>query len=125
MTVLKGPEPVAEILRSMAGDPQVCGELVRAARTRSPELSRLTESETFSHVLAMVTAAAPWFAALDRVEAIDEQDFGAALLLGADRAVQGVPMTAVLRGVGRPPGRPRSSWTAAGRPVSPTACSCR
>ncbi|MFJ6737696.1 helix-turn-helix domain-containing protein [Streptomyces sp. NPDC091279] len=99
MTVLKGPEPVAEILRSMAGDPQVCGELVRAARTRSPELSRITEPETFSHVLAMVTAAAPWFAALDRAEAIDEQDFGAALLLGADRAVQGVPMTAVLRGV--------------------------
>lgn len=99
MTVLQGPEPVTEILRTMAGDTDVCGELVRAARSRSPELSRLTEAETRSHVRAVITAAAPWFAALDRAEAIDEQDFAAALLLGADRAVQGVPMTAVLRGV--------------------------
>ncbi|MFJ6128108.1 PucR family transcriptional regulator [Streptomyces griseoviridis] len=99
MTVLQGPEPVTEILRSMAVDTDVCGELVRAARSRSPELSRLTEAQTRSHVLAVITGAAPWFAALDRAEAVDEQDFGAALLLGADRAAQGVPMTAVLRGV--------------------------
>ncbi|WP_428933983.1 helix-turn-helix domain-containing protein [Streptomyces sp. ACT015] len=99
MTVLQGPEPVTEILRSMAADTDVCGELVRAARTRSPELSRLTEAQTRSHVIAVIGAAAPWFAALDRAGAVDEQDFGAALLLGADRAAQGVPMTAVLRGV--------------------------
>ncbi|MET9384773.1 helix-turn-helix domain-containing protein [Streptomyces sp. NPDC002928] len=99
MTVVHGPEPVAAILRAMAADTDVCGELVRAARTRSPELARLTEAETRSHVTAMIRAAGSWFTALDRVEAVEEQDFTAALLLGADRAVQGVPVTAVLRGV--------------------------
>ncbi|MFD9002266.1 PucR family transcriptional regulator [Streptomyces sp. NPDC059582] len=99
MTVVHGPETVASILRAMAADSDVCGELVRAARTRSPELARLAEAETRSHVTAMIGAAGSWFTALDRVEAIEEQDFTAALLLGADRAVQGVPVTAVLRGV--------------------------
>ncbi|MDX3382423.1 helix-turn-helix domain-containing protein [Streptomyces niveiscabiei] len=35
----------------------------------------------------------------DSPDSLDEQDFTAALLLGADRAAQGVPMTVVLRGV--------------------------
>ncbi|MFE2580477.1 PucR family transcriptional regulator [Streptomyces sp. NPDC059378] len=123
MTVVHGPEPVAAILRAMAADTDVCGELVRAARTRSPALARLAEAETRSHVTAMVRAAGAWFAALDRAEAaqalgaagapgsltaieavedvgsVEAQDFSAALLLGADRAGQGVPVTAVLQGV--------------------------
>ncbi|MPY35392.1 PucR family transcriptional regulator [Streptomyces adustus] len=132
MTVVHGPEPVAAILRAMAADTDVCGELVRAARTRSPALARLAEAETRSHVTAMVRAAGSWFTALDRaeaaraldpagtpgpvtanetvddvgsvgtfegVESVEAQDFSAALLLGADRAGQGVPVTAVLRGV--------------------------
>ncbi|MFF3846629.1 helix-turn-helix domain-containing protein [Streptomyces sp. NPDC002328] len=99
MTVVHGPEPVTAVLRSMAADSDVCGELVRAARTRSPELSRITEEATRSHVAAMIDAAGAWFTALDRAGSVDEQDFTAALLLGADRAVQGVAMTAVLRGV--------------------------
>ncbi|MFI0816239.1 PucR family transcriptional regulator [Streptomyces sp. NPDC021098] len=96
MAVVHEREPVTEILRSMAVDADVCGELVRAARTHSPEVARLTEAETRSHVLAMIRAAGAWFGTFDRVE---EQDFTTALLLGADRAGQGVPMTAVLRGV--------------------------
>ncbi|MFD7879021.1 PucR family transcriptional regulator [Streptomyces sp. NPDC059766] len=123
MTVVHGPEPVAAILRAMAADTDVCGELVRAARTRSPALARLAEAETRSHVTAMVRAAGAWFTALDRAEAaqalgaagapgsltaieavedvgsVEAQDFSAALLLGADRAGQGVPVTVVLRGV--------------------------
>lgn len=99
MTVVHGPEPVVDILLDMAADADVRGELVRAARTRSPELARIGEAETLSHVTALIRAAGPWLNALDRAEAVDEQDFGAALLLGADRAVQGVAMTAVLRGV--------------------------
>ncbi|SME91874.1 CdaR family transcriptional regulator [Streptomyces sp. Amel2xC10] len=99
MTVVHGPEQVTAVLRDMARDPDVCGELVRVARSRSPELSRLTEEATRSHVTAMIRAAGPWFAALERSGSVEEQDFTAALLLGADRAVQGVPMTAVLQGV--------------------------
>ncbi|MFJ3668819.1 PucR family transcriptional regulator [Streptomyces sp. NPDC090106] len=99
MTVVHGPEPVLDVLRTMAVDTDVCGELVRAARSRSPELARLTEAETRSHVTAMVRAAGAWFSAFDRVDTLADQDFAAALLLGADRAVQGVPMTAVVRGV--------------------------
>ncbi|GAB7106449.1 helix-turn-helix domain-containing protein [Streptomyces phaeofaciens JCM 4814] len=99
MTVVHGPEQVTAVLRDMAGDPDVCGELVRVARSRSPELSRLTEEATRSHVTAMIRAAGPWFATLERSGSVEEQDFTAALLLGADRAVQGVTMTAVLHGV--------------------------
>lgn len=99
MTVVHGPEPVTEILRAMAVDTDVCGELVLAARSRSPELALLAEDATRSHVTAMIRAAGTWFTAVERLEAVEEQDFTAALLLGADRAVQGVPMTAVLRGV--------------------------
>ncbi|OQR66074.1 non-ribosomal peptide synthetase [Streptomyces maremycinicus] len=99
MTVVHGPEPVAGVLRDLATDVDVCVELVRAARSRSPELARLTEEATRSHVAAMLRAAGPWFTARERTGSVDEQDFSAALLLGADRAVQGVPMTVVLRGV--------------------------
>lgn len=103
MTVVHDPDPVVEpvvgILLDMASDTDVCGELVSAARTRSPELARIGEAETRSHVIALIRAAGPWLTALGRAEAVDEQDFGAALLLGADRAVQGVAVTAVLRGV--------------------------
>ncbi|MFG3028311.1 helix-turn-helix domain-containing protein [Streptomyces sp. NPDC048253] len=99
MTVVHGPEPVARVLRDMASDVDVCVELAHAARSRSPELSRLTEEATRSHVTAMLRAADPWFTAPERTGSVDDQDFTAALLLGADRAVQGVPMTVVLRGV--------------------------
>ncbi|MBV1939021.1 helix-turn-helix domain-containing protein [Streptomyces sp. BV286] len=96
MTVVHEREPVTEILRTMAVDGDVCGELVRAARAHSPEVARLTEAESLSHVTAMIRAAGEWFATFDGIE---QQDFTAALLLGADRAGQGVAMTAVLRGV--------------------------
>ncbi|MFJ5226283.1 PucR family transcriptional regulator [Streptomyces sp. NPDC088400] len=96
MTVTHQREPVTEILCAMAIDADVCGELVHAARTHSPEVARLTEAASHRHVAAMITAAGEWFGTFGRVE---EQDFAAALLLGADRAGQGVPMTAVLRGV--------------------------
>ncbi|MGW0707317.1 helix-turn-helix domain-containing protein [Streptomyces sp. NPDC002643] len=96
MTVVHERDPVTGILRAMAADAGVCEDLVRAARDRSPELARLGERETLSHVTALIGAAESWFATLDRVE---EHDFAAALLLGADRAAQGIPMTAVLRGV--------------------------
>ncbi|MFI6333711.1 PucR family transcriptional regulator [Streptomyces sp. NPDC050535] len=96
MNVADEHDSVAEVLRSMADDVDVCGALVDAARDRSPELARLAEVETRSHVSAMIRAAESWFDTFDRVE---EQDFAAALLLGADRAGQGIPMTAVLRGL--------------------------
>ncbi|MFF3562533.1 PucR family transcriptional regulator [Streptomyces sp. NPDC002574] len=96
MTVTDQREPVAGILRAMAADADVRGELVHAARTHSPDVARLGEDDTRRHVTAMVRAAGGWLGTLDRV---DEQDFGAALGLGTDRAAQGVPMTSVLRGV--------------------------
>lgn len=96
MTVADEHESMAEILRTMVMDVDVCGALVDAARDRSPEVARLNKAETLSHVTAMIRAAETWFGTFDRVE---EQDFTAALLLGADRAGQGIPMTAVLRGV--------------------------
>ncbi|WP_105970896.1 helix-turn-helix domain-containing protein [Streptomyces geranii] len=114
-------ETVTDVLRAMAADAEVQGELVQAARTHSPEVARLAEAETHWHVTAMIHAAGAWLGNADfgtvaaahpttphapapHIEdtaehGIDAQNFGAALLLGADRATQGVPMTAVLRGV--------------------------
>ncbi|UIX31909.1 PucR family transcriptional regulator [Streptomyces sp. GQFP] len=103
-------ETVAEVLRAMAADADVQGELVHAARSHSPEVARLAEAETHWHVTAMIDAAGAWLGDTNLDEGglrigdsdelgIDTQDFAAALLLGADRAAQGVPMTAVLRGV--------------------------
>ncbi|WP_369034095.1 PucR family transcriptional regulator [Streptomyces adonidis] len=106
-------ETVAEVLRAMAADADVQGELVHAARSHSPEVARLAEAETHWHVTAMINAAGAWLGDLGERGlgtgdsgmgggnelGIDTQDFAAALLLGADRAAQGVPMTAVLRGV--------------------------
>ncbi|MEU1618448.1 helix-turn-helix domain-containing protein [Streptomyces sp. NPDC005722] len=96
MTVTHRPEPVAGILRDMAGDSDVRGQLVHAARTHSPDVARLGEAETRRHVTAIVAAAGPWLGTFGRV---DGQDFAAALLLGTDRAEQGVPITSVLHGV--------------------------
>ncbi|MFJ1646170.1 PucR family transcriptional regulator [Streptomyces sp. NPDC088258] len=96
MTVTHRREPVTGVLRDMAADADVCGELVHAARSRSPEVARLAEAETHRHVAAMIAQAGGWLATFGRIE---EQDFAAALLLGGDRAGQGVPMTALLRGV--------------------------
>ncbi|WP_327695610.1 PucR family transcriptional regulator [Streptomyces sp. NBC_00459] len=101
-------ETVAEVLRAMAADKDVQGELVHAARKHSPEVARLAEAETHWHVTAMINAAGAWLGDPgerdpgdrdDDEQGADTQDFAAALLLGADRAGQGVPMTAVLRGV--------------------------
>ncbi|AXG76632.1 PucR family transcriptional regulator [Streptomyces paludis] len=96
MTLTREREPAAGILRAMAADADVCGELVRAAMTHSPEVARLGEAESCRHVAALVTAAGDWFTDVGR---LGEHDLAAALLLGADRAGQGVPMTALLRGV--------------------------
>ncbi|GAA3893213.1 helix-turn-helix domain-containing protein [Streptomyces lacrimifluminis] len=101
-------ETVAEVLRAMAADADVQGELVHAARKHSPEVARLAEAETHWHVTAMINAAGAWLGdpggrdpgtGDDGEQGVDAHDFAAALLLGADRAGQGVPMTAVLRGV--------------------------
>ncbi|MFJ2439437.1 helix-turn-helix domain-containing protein [Streptomyces sp. NPDC087658] len=96
MTVTHHREPVTEILRAMAVDPEVCGELVRTAGAHSPAAAPLPEPECRRQVAAMITAAGEWFATFGGIE---EQDFAAARLLGADRAGRGVPMTALLRGV--------------------------
>ncbi|NEA65559.1 helix-turn-helix domain-containing protein [Streptomyces sp. SID12488] len=107
-------ETVAEVLRAMAADADVQDELVHAARKHSPEVARLAEAETHWHVTAMINAAGAWLGdpggpasgtpdapgtGDDGEQDVDAQDFAAALILGADRAGQGVPMTAVLRGV--------------------------
>lgn len=99
-----------EVLRAMAADAEVVEEVVRAARTESPEVARLPVTETRRHV-AIVLAAG--LAAFERPGGTSEQDFAAAAVLGADRAAQGVPIAALLRGVQA--GRSRAVEIAVGR----------
>ncbi|ANN20200.1 hypothetical protein SD37_34475 [Amycolatopsis orientalis] len=85
-----------EVLRAMAADADVVEEVVRAARTESPEVARLPVHENRRHV-AIVLAAG--LASFERPGGTSEQDYAAAAVLGADRAAQGVPIAALLRGV--------------------------
>ncbi|WP_394363020.1 helix-turn-helix domain-containing protein [Amycolatopsis sp. SB7-3] len=85
-----------EVLAAMAADADVVDEVVRAARTESPEVAILPVGENRRHV-AIVLAAG--LASFDRPGGTGEQDYAAAAVLGADRAAQGVPLAALLRGV--------------------------
>ncbi|MFJ8909804.1 PucR family transcriptional regulator [Amycolatopsis sp. NPDC102389] len=85
-----------DVLATMAADADVVDEVVRAARTESPEVASLPVSENRRHV-AIVLAAG--LASFDRPGGAGEQDYAAAADLGADRAAQGVPLAALLRGV--------------------------
>ncbi|WP_433006950.1 helix-turn-helix domain-containing protein [Kribbella sp. CA-294648] len=101
---------LAEVLMAMASDAGAIDEVVAAARTESPEVSRLPESETRRHVEIMLVAG---LAAFSRAPAPDERDFAAAARLGEDRAAQGIPLDALLRGVQA--GRSRAVEIAVGR----------
>ena len=87
MTVLR------EVLAAMAADAGVVDAVVAAARTASPEVARLPEAENRRHIAVMVAAG------IAAVDDPDEAVFAAAETLGADRAAQGVPVEALLRGV--------------------------
>ncbi|MDJ0345671.1 helix-turn-helix domain-containing protein [Streptomyces sp. H10-C2] len=80
----------------MALDPAVVEEVVAAARADSVEVAKLPPAENRRHVEVMLAAG---LAAFVRPGEPSEPDFEAAALLGADRAAQGVPLTALLRGV--------------------------
>ncbi|MEV5824161.1 helix-turn-helix domain-containing protein [Spirillospora sp. NPDC052242] len=81
-------EDFASVLRGMATDAGVIDEVVRAARSQSPPVARLPEEETRRHVALVLP-----------VVLAREGDLAAAARLGADRAAQGVPITALLHGV--------------------------
>lgn len=99
-----------DLLAEIAADAEVVDEVVRAARTESPEVARLPVDENRRHV-AIVLAAG--LASFDRPGGAGEQDYAAAADLGADRAAQGVPLAALLRGVQA--GRSRAVEIAVGR----------
>ncbi|MCT2587201.1 PucR family transcriptional regulator [Actinophytocola gossypii] len=87
MTVLR------EVLAAMAADESIVDEVVAAARTASAEVARLPEAENRRHIAVMVAAG------IAAVDDPGEAVFAAAAALGADRAAQGVPIEALLRGV--------------------------
>lgn len=84
------------VFRAMAADADVVDEVVTAARTASPEVAGLPETENRRHIAVMVAAG---LAAVNDPDEPHDQVFAAATALGADRAAQGVPIAALLRGV--------------------------
>jgi hypothetical protein len=84
------------LLRDMAGDRRVVEELVDAARSCSAELARLPAEENRRHIAVLLAAG---LAAFERLADPSAHDFAEATRLGADRAAQGVPLAALLRGV--------------------------
>jgi hypothetical protein len=87
---------LAEAMHALASDADVIDEVVAAARTHSPEVSRLPETETRRHVEMMFVVG---LAAFSQGSALDEKEFAPAARLGAERAAQGIPLNALLRGV--------------------------
>ncbi|MEU3463804.1 helix-turn-helix domain-containing protein [Streptomyces sp. NPDC006733] len=106
METAAGRSALTAVFRAMAGDPAVVDEVVAAARADSEEVARLPPAENRRHVEVMLAAGLAAFvrpgeageAAPDATPDV-APDFEAAVLLGADRAAQGVPITALLRGV--------------------------
>jgi hypothetical protein len=87
---------LAEVLRALAGDPGLVDEVVEAARAASPEVARLPEAENRRHIAMMVAAA---LAVAEHPDEPGDDVYAAAEALGADRAAQGIPIEALLRGV--------------------------
>ncbi|HEX6354143.1 PucR family transcriptional regulator [Actinophytocola sp.] len=93
------------LLRTLAGDANLVDEVVEAARAASPEVARLPEAENRRHIAVVVAAA---IAQIEHAvgpgdtgasEGLDKEVYAAAEALGADRAMQGIPIEALLRGV--------------------------
>lgn len=84
------------ILDDLAADEAVLAELVKVARSESPEVARLPEAENRRHIQVLLSAALRATASPDGPA---REDYTTAEALGADRAAQGVPLTALLRGV--------------------------
>ncbi|MCZ4119694.1 helix-turn-helix domain-containing protein [Streptomyces sp. H39-S7] len=102
MVAEAGRSALTAVFRAMAADPAVVDEVVAAARADSVEVARLPPAENRRHVEVMLAAGLAAFVRPGEAgePAPDvEPDFEAAVLLGADRAAQGVPITALLRGV--------------------------
>jgi hypothetical protein len=89
-----GRQRFIELLAARCEDAAVVDGTAKAARSRSPLVAALPEEETQRHVRAMIQAS---LAALITGEIRDE-DLRAAERLGEDRALQGVPVAALLDG---------------------------
>src|SRR5688500_8734302 len=87
---------LGEVLRALAGDQDLVNEVVGAARAASPEVARLPADENRRHIAVMVAAA---IAVAEHPDGPGDDVYAAAEALGADRAAQGIPIEALLRGV--------------------------
>jgi hypothetical protein len=89
-----GRPALRRLVERMRADPGMIDGAVAAARARSPAVAALPVQEVRRHTLNLVTAIAAVV-----VDGAGTDDFGrAAEHLAADRAVQGVPLTALLDG---------------------------
>lgn len=105
---------LSAVLRAMAGDPGLVDEVAGAARAAAPEVARLPEAENRRHIVVMLAAAITVAKHLVGQSGEPEDDvYAAAEALGADRAAQGIPIEALLRGVHA--GRTRAVEIAVGR----------
>jgi DNA-binding PucR family transcriptional regulator len=96
VAVAMGEDALGVVLKALAADPALVDEVVTAAREASPEVARLPEAENRRHIAVVVAAA---MAAVENPAEPGDDVFAAAEALGADRAAQGIPLEALLRGV--------------------------
>ncbi|GAA3365576.1 helix-turn-helix domain-containing protein [Saccharopolyspora gregorii] len=84
------------VMTALAADEEVVARVAAAARRGSPDVARLPEEENRRHV---ATLLADGTAHLERGGTQDAAGVSVARALGADRALQGVPIASLLRGV--------------------------
>ena len=93
---MQGATALVPLLRAMAADPRIVEALVDAARAAAPEVAGLPAAENRRHIAMLFMTGLDLF---ERQADPDGHDNASAARLGADRAAQGVPLGALLRGV--------------------------
>src|SRR4051812_8661676 len=96
MTITQRTAALVPLLRAMATDPRIVAARGDAARAAAREVAGLPAGENRRHIAMLFMTGLDLF---ERQADPGGHDFAEATRLGADRAAQGVPLGALLRGV--------------------------
>ena len=90
-----GRDALRRLVERLRADPHTVDGVVAAARTRSPPVAALPVQEVRRHIGGLLNAVAEAFV---RGQGLREEQIRAADRLATDRAIQGIPLAALLDG---------------------------
>src|SRR5947207_5199738 len=92
---MDGRETVRRLVEELRADPRTVDGVVEAARTESPPVAALPVQEVRRHIGGLLNAVAEAFV---RGRGLRDEQIRAADRLATDRAIQGIPLAALLDG---------------------------